>query len=271
MVVFINLGLTSNCSWNPKCSLEAWSHVSHLLVIMPAGSLQCLFVEWLLEDRFLPVPSVSFHSLSWVSFQAGIVGGKSCRADLPCSLGDNNCWRVLLIEGKEISLNFSTCALPQLAGSQFWSRSSGGGLTSDVWQLICPARINASELDGKIIFCRALYAPVDWSRGTQLGPYCTCAAMYLIFLKSWGLWGIKRFIKSATFLIQCSGALVSPGPFRISLMAEKNMIIDTKTPESWHYFFPLNCGSAYHQHLKALETFEGSLPFTASNLCLWKW
>lgn len=51
-------------------------------------------------------------------------------------------------------------------------------------------------------------------------------------------------------------------------MAEKNVIIDTKTPESSHYFFSLNCGSDYCQHLKALETFEDSLPFTASNLCL---
>lgn len=60
---------------------------------------------------------------------------------------------------------------------------------------------------------------------------------------------------------------ICSGPFRISLMAQKEVIIDTKTPGNWQYFFP-HCGRYYCQHLRAFETFENSLHFLASNLCL---
>lgn len=91
MVVFSNLSLTSNCSQNLKRSLEAWSFVSHLLVIMPAGFCSVYTWSGCLRTDFYQCPQFPFIHSAESLFKQGIVGGKSCREDLPCSLGDNNC------------------------------------------------------------------------------------------------------------------------------------------------------------------------------------
>lgn len=274
MAVFINLGLTSNCSWNLKCSREARSHANQLL----RYDVSCFFAVfmhvWLLEYRFLPMPLVLFHPLSWVSFQVGIVGGKNGRADLPCSLGDNNCCRVSLIEGKEISLNFSTCAVPQLAGSQFWSRINVGGLTSDVYELICRAKINVNdinELDVKMIFWGFIWS-IKGNIVMTLLYICDDVPSFLEKLRPSEVLNVSlNWPHVLNFMQYCSCLFrICSGPLRISLMVEKEVVIDIKTPGNGQYFFFLHCGRYYCEHLKALETFEDSFPFPASNLCLWK-
>lgn len=165
VVIFFNL--SPNCSYNLKCGLKTRSPMNRLFHY----NVTSLFAGFMQGDcwRADVLSFVIFLQLSL--FQEVIIAGKNCRAGLPCSLGDNNCCRVSLIEQMEIDLNFSTCALHWLAGSQFWSRGHVGILTSDVHELICPAKI--SDQACKWAECKAvLFFFFHWLH-TYINSTCT--------------------------------------------------------------------------------------------------
>lgn len=228
---------------------------------------------WLLEYR---CPRFYFPSAESFSFQVVKGGGKNCRAGLPFSLGDNNCCRVSLIEQMERDLNFPSCALHWLAGSQCRSRSSEGILTSGVHELPCPAKI--SDQTCKWAGCKA-----DFSHWLPISIGCVCLALST-WLSAWfciGLWvlcgpaarskrlGLKNLLamcynvpnfleKTEAFevlnvslnglhilhLMQWDFSLfrICSGPSRVSPVSGKEAIIDTKTPGSWQYFFSIAVG-----------------------------
>lgn len=225
---------------------------------------------WLLEYR---CPQFCyFPSAESFSFQVVIGGGKNCRAGLPFSLGDNNCCRVSLIEQIGKDLNFPSCALHWLAGSQFWSRSSEGILTSGVHELVCAAKISDQTCTWagcKADFFHWLHIYIDcvctWPSA------CFCIGLWVLYgpaahTKRHGLknllamcYNVPNFLeKNEAFevlnvslnglhilrLMRWDFCLfrICLGPSRVSPVSGKEAIIDTKTPGSWPYFFSIAVG-----------------------------
>ena len=110
-----------------------------------------------------------------------------------------------------------------------------------MYELICPAKTNVNELDVEVIFWG-----FTWSSCIRQGEHSYDSTVHMLQCTLFSLkaeafevlnvslnWPrILNFIQWGSCLFK-----ICSGPFKISLMAGKEVIIDTKTPGSWQYFF----------------------------------